>query len=223
MKKQVFILLFLFLGLSLMNFVQAEMLTSDAGVRYEDRILEEFNRLNNTEEKFIEVVIDLKDSSDKNSVLSLFSEEELKDVIILQASPDIVGVEISEEGFFKLIQNNRVESVSYNPPVHATLSESIQVINVNDAWSLGYDGGGIDVCIIDTGVDKYHPSLSGKITGEYCYCYNNCCPGGFSAVNDATDEDGHGTRVAGVVVSEKSSSLFEFKEGFKKRKELIRL
>jgi hypothetical protein len=137
MKKQVFILVFLFLGLSLINFVQAEMLTSDAGVQYEDRILEEFNKLEGTNETFVEIIVYLRDTSQTDDVLSAFSSNELKDIINRRVS-DRIGVKITEEGFFKLIQDGRVDKVYFSRKGHFLLDESALLINADDAWNLGY-------------------------------------------------------------------------------------
>jgi len=87
--------------------------------KYEPRILEEFAKLkypeeNQTEtnETFIRIVIYLKDTSQTDDVLSNFSSNELKDIINRQIS-DRIGVKITEAGFYKLIQDDRVDKVYF--------------------------------------------------------------------------------------------------------------
>jgi subtilisin family serine protease len=77
---------------------------------------------------------------------------------------------------------------------------------------MGYSGAGRTVAILDTGVDKTHPFLSGKVVSEACYSTNSAtttslCPGGVSqstaagsGVNCPTSIGGcnHGTHVAGI-------------------------
>lgn len=160
----------------LVNVISAELLISSEGVQYEDRILEEFNRLEGTNETFIEVIIYLRDTSQTDDVLSAFSSNELKDIINRRVS-DRIGVKITEEGFFKLIQDGRVDKVYFSRKGHFLLDESALLINADDAWNtLGYTGDDIKVCVIDSGVDKYHSSLSGKILLTFLsifYSYHN--------------------------------------------------
>ena len=65
-------------------------------------------------------------------------------------------------------------------------------IGADTCWDLGYDGSGIIVGTIDTGVDTSHPALSGKFV-----------PGGwFDAVNGQGapyDDNGHGTFSLGII------------------------
>lgn len=95
-----------------------------------------------------------------------------------------------------------------------TLSESVPLINADDNWSAGYGGTGWAVAVLDTGVAKSHPFLSGKIAAEACFSTSDSregatsvCPGGVqqstaegSGVNCALSIEGcdHGTHVAGI-------------------------
>ena len=56
----------------------------------------------------------------------------------------------------------------------------------------GYDGSGIVVSIIDTGIDLNHPDLEGQIIGGYDFVDNDEIP---------EDTNGHGTQVAGIIAS----------------------
>ncbi|NWJ77480.1 S8 family serine peptidase [Marine Group I thaumarchaeote] len=56
----------------------------------------------------------------------------------------------------------------------------------------GFDGSGIVVSIIDTGIDLNHPDLEGKIIGGYDFVDNDEMP---------EDTNGHGTQVAGIIAA----------------------
>ena len=56
----------------------------------------------------------------------------------------------------------------------------------------GFDGSGIVVSVIDTGVDLNHPDLEGKIIGGYDFVDNDKIP---------EDTNGHGTQVAGIIAA----------------------
>lgn len=72
-----------------------------------------------------------------------------------------------------------------------TMNESVRVIEVTEAWQeLGYNGRGIKVAILDSGVDKNHPALSGKVVDEIT-----------TTPEAVTVPGNHGTHVAGTVAS----------------------
>ncbi len=80
----------------------------------------------------------------------------------------------------------------------ANLYDSVEIIKADELWDLGFYGTGITIAILDTGVDKYHPDLIGRIIDEDCYesCHNgNDEDHGF---NSALDDHGHGTHCAGI-------------------------
>jgi len=107
-----FMLLIVLIFINLLSFVNAKMLVSDVGVEYEDRILEEFAKLDGTNETFIKIIIYLKNTSEADEILSAFSSNELKDIINRQIS-DRISVKITEPGFYKLIQDDRVDKVYF--------------------------------------------------------------------------------------------------------------
>nr|AIF16815.1 peptidase S8/S53 subtilisin kexin sedolisin (vpr) [uncultured marine thaumarchaeote KM3_75_C09] len=65
-------------------------------------------------------------------------------------------------------------------------------IGTSISYQNGYDGSGIIVSIIDTGIDLNHPDLEGKIIGGYDFVDNDEMP---------EDTNGHGTQVAGIIAS----------------------
>jgi subtilisin family serine protease len=88
------------------------------------------------------------------------------------------------------------------------MGESVPLIGGNTVQLRGYDGSGITVAIIDTGVDATHPDLIGNVVDEQCFCATDngggCCPNGTvqqSGPGAAADDHGHGSHVAGIIAS----------------------
>jgi len=65
-------------------------------------------------------------------------------------------------------------------------------IGTSIPYQSGFDGSGIVVSIIDTGIDLNHPDLEGKIIGGYDFVDNDKMP---------EDTNGHGTQVAGIIAA----------------------
>ncbi|MDI6851077.1 MAG: S8 family peptidase, partial [bacterium] len=69
---------------------------------------------------------------------------------------------------------------------------NITKVKADSCWQAGYDGSGIIVGIMDTGVDPTHPALSGKFYGYW-----------YDAVNGQSqpyDDHGHGTHCTGTIL-----------------------
>ncbi|MDQ7907112.1 S8 family serine peptidase [Phytohabitans sp. ZYX-F-186] len=80
--------------------------------------------------------------------------------------------------------------------VRASLDRSVPQIGAPAAWQAGYDGSGVDVAVLDTGVDAAHPDLAGKVVEQR----------NFSDATDATDHFGHGTHVAATIAGTGAAS-----------------
>ena len=77
------------------------------------------------------------------------------------------------------------------------VNDSGSYIGTDVPHSYGYDGTGIIISVIDTGVDFNHPDLlgfgsDGKVIGGYDFVDNDHIP---------EDINGHGTQVAGIIAS----------------------
>jgi len=72
------------------------------------------------------------------------------------------------------------------------VNDSGPFIGTSIPYQSGYDGSGIIISIIDTGIDLNHPDLDGQIIGGYDFVDNDEVP---------EDANGHGTQVAGIIAS----------------------
>jgi len=102
-----------------------------------------------------------------------------------------------------------------------SMAESNIIIGSDSAWADGNTGSGQTVAVLDTGVDKTHPFLAGKVVSEACYSDaggfgsgTSLCPGGVSSstaagsgVNCSAAVDGcdHGTHVAGTIAGKNAT------------------
>ena len=108
-----------------------------------------------------------------------------------------------------------VEAVLPDALARPDLADSGPLVQADQAWSVGYDGSGVAVGIVDTGVDATHPFLAGKVAAEACYSSTvagvseSVCPnhldaqiGTGAAAPCPFDECFHGTHVAGVAAGD---------------------
>lgn len=147
----------------------------------------------------------------QDSVLN--SLQNYKEVKKFQFIP-YMSLEVDAAGLTVLASSKQVAAIGRDKIFYPSLSESAAQIGVSKAWSMGGTGAGQTIAIIDTGVDKNHPFLRGKVVSEACfsttyapYSSTSLCPGGVGAFvgTDAglhcstTIQDcEHGTHVAGI-------------------------
>ncbi|HEX6358659.1 S8 family serine peptidase [Actinophytocola sp.] len=82
-----------------------------------------------------------------------------------------------------------VDKLWLDGKVSVDLAESVPQIGALSAWESGYDGKGITVAVLDTGVDATHPDVEGQVTEAR----------NFTTTADAVDHHGHGTHVASTI------------------------
>ncbi len=132
-----------------------------------------------------------------------------------------VAFETDAAALLEMQNDSQVISIEEDELAEPTLAQSTALVGANAAWTSGFSGGGQTIAILDSGVNKNHSFLSGKIISEACYSSNfastnatSFCPGG---VTDSTDADSglncpttisgcaHGTHVAGIAAGRGTS------------------
>ncbi len=94
-----------------------------------------------------------------------------------------------------LSQQEDVEQIWPDLPVHTCLDVSTPKIEAPKVWTAGFKGEGIKIAIVDTGIDDTHPDFAGRIVASKSFV-------GASA----RDDNGHGSHVAGITAGSGAKS-----------------
>ena len=154
--------------------------------------------------------------SKQAQIITELKETQVKNLHSFQFIP-FMAMQVNRASFDVLTKSSAVKNIYEDKLSKVTLAESVPIINADDVWAEGFSGAGQVVAILDTGVEKTHSLLSGKVISEACYSTNSSgvytlellCPGGVTestASNAAMPYGGicpfgecdHGTHVAGI-------------------------
>lgn len=102
---------------------------------------------------------------------------------------EFLDVEVDADKVVELAEDKDVVRVYPKVIYYPMLDESVLLIKADAFWDAGYTGSGIKVAVLDTGIDKNHPMLQGKVVAER----------DFSNSGNTEDRYGHGTHVAGIL------------------------
>lgn len=137
----------------------------------------------------VPIIIQLKEESKINiKTLSSLSDEKFVELPIINA----VGTLMNTDMIYKLIQNEDVEFISFDSKVYTLLDVARKSIDAPFPQNSGYQGEGITVAVIDTGVSP-HVDLTkpdNRIIGFVDILNKKDFP---------YDDNGHGTHVAGII------------------------
>lgn len=100
-----------------------------------------------------------------------------------------------------LSEDDSVEYIWADLPVHTCLDLSVPAIGAPQVWSAGYQGAGVKLAIVDTGIDPNHPDFAGRITARKS----------FVSGEDEDDHNGHGTHVASIAAGSGAASEGKFR------------
>lgn len=128
-------------------------------------------------------------------------------------------LEINVPALEYLITSPLIITIDEDIPAPPFLADSIPLVGADEAWASGYSGAGQAIVFLDTGIDKNHPFLSGKVVSEACYSTTTSssttlCPNGQdeqigsgAGINCADNVYGcnHGTHVAGIAAGNRTN------------------
>lgn len=123
-----------------------------------------------------------------------------------------LAMEVEAAALEALVSDPEVLSIEEDKLLKPMLEESVPLVGAPQAWSQGFSGAGQTIAIVDTGVDKHHRFLAGKVVSEACYSGSgrgeSLCPGGVTQSTrtgsgvPCSDPDlsrcFHGTHMAGI-------------------------
>jgi len=160
--------------------------------------------------------LDAVQSKVVDDISNLSSRAEFLDSVKRFNITPAVAMQVKPDEFEALLTHPDVLEIYEDKHYAPLLADSIPLIGGDSSWSFeGYTGQGQVIAVLDTGVDKNHSFLSGKVVSEACYSSNvpsqnatTLCPGGATSTtanNSGLDCDsssiagcGHGTHVAGI-------------------------
>jgi hypothetical protein len=96
--------------------------------------------------------------------------------------------------------------IDLDPGGGPSLAEAVPLINADDAHGFGFTGAGVQVAVLDSGLDTDHPDMADDLIAQACFCSGGggCCPGGSDTrfgAGAAEDDSGHGTNVTSIITS----------------------
>ncbi|MEE8245105.1 MAG: S8 family serine peptidase, partial [Pseudomonadales bacterium] len=131
-----------------------------------------------------------------------------------------IAMDVDAAGLANLTsQDSPVESVYLDRVLYPLLVESTYQVEADIAHEAGITGAGTTIVVIDTGEEKSHPFLSGKVVHEACFATNESRSKG-ACPNRKTSQIGngagepctfdslscyHGTHVSGIAVGSSST------------------
>ena len=117
-------------------------------------------------------------------------------------SINAIAADVSLEGLVRLTADVSIDRIGLDIGGHGSLYQAIPQVNIDSVkQTFSLTGQNVQVAILDTGIDTDHVDLRGTIITQKCFADD--CPNG---PNSAEDDNGHGTHVSGIIVSQGSTA-----------------
>jgi subtilisin family serine protease len=148
----------------------------------------------------------------RERMLSALAGTEHRVVNTFETVPS-VALELDADALATLERSGLAASIVEDELSDRLLAQSTPLVESTEANTLGRNGAGQNIAVLDTGVDKAHGFLAGKVVSEACFSAGDC-PGGASSSTAsgsgvpctyAPADCDHGTHVAGIAAGRGAS------------------
>ena len=146
----------------------------------------------------IDVIVQYRTTPTKNELKALGPYGQIKKQFV---HINAVSAWLTPATIQTVSQDPNVSYISPNRVTKGSLDITTATVNANIAWGLGYNGSGVGVAVIDSGIYAHDDLKTANGTGSRIVYSESFLPG-----QDASDQYGHGTHVAGIVGSNGNDS-----------------
>lgn len=199
MKKKIIFFLVLFFLFGIIS------VASSQNNKIDSKILKKFEKGSSK----VRVIVDISEKNNKGIFSYFLNKPKTRDELINYIGKEKIkhklsntsfSAELSKEEMQNLI--NQGYSVNYDWPMKLYLQDTAGIINATSTWKLKESGLNLTglyetVCILDTGVNFTHPDLIGR----NLTCNIDCIGGSCSENCSVSDDNGHGTHIAGIIAA----------------------
>ncbi|MFD0658399.1 S8 family peptidase [Thermocatellispora tengchongensis] len=166
------------------------------------------------------VIVELRDEAETAPVAEQAEGLAGSEVVLKPDNDSFIVVEGTGNSLTELAADPRVVSIRRDRAYPPSLASSIKVIGADQAHAAGTTGAGQTIVVMDTGVDRDHPFLAGRVVDEACFSatseeglpLESLCPNGQASQTGPGSADAetakcldgtvnlcdHGTHVAGI-------------------------
>jgi len=118
-----------------------------------------------------------------------------------------LAAELTPDNVRSLAADDSVANLWLDFTVHALLDKAAPAVKADVIWESGAGGAGVNIAILDTGIDPEHPDFGDRIVSATS-CIRDECVYDESGVHfgSTLDRNGHGTHVAGIAAGDGTAS-----------------